>query len=94
MVEAVDRQQGDDVLGLKLARRCLPNRDFCTIALDAKLVGIGGIQEPSKVVLLVATDVHDPNKQISRTVCTWPAKDEEVCRDWDTGKLINSDNGE
>jgi hypothetical protein len=42
--------------------------------LDANLVGIGGIQEPRKVVLIVTTDIHDPNKQLSRMVCTWPAR--------------------
>jgi len=51
-----------------------------------------GIQEPRKVLLLVATDIHDPNKQLSRTVCTYPAKGKMVCRDWDTGKLIAGDN--
>jgi hypothetical protein len=43
MIEAVVRQQGRDALGVKLARRCMPDHDFCTTALDANLVGIGGI---------------------------------------------------
>jgi hypothetical protein len=81
MVEACARQQGTDTLGLKLAKRCLPGQDFCTTAIDANLVGIGGIQEPRKVVVIVATDVHDPNKQLSRMVCTWPIKGKRVCRD-------------
>jgi len=67
---------------------------FCTIALDAKLVGIGGIQEPRKVLVIVATDLHDQNKQLSRMVCTWPAKDKQVCREFDTGKLVTDDPGQ
>jgi hypothetical protein len=91
IVEAVIKQQGADAL-VKLARRCLPNQDFCTQSLDANLVGIGGIQEPRKVVVIVATDVHDQNKQIERIVCTWPMKGKKVCRDWSTGKLITGQN--
>ena len=94
MVKAVVSQQGKDALGVKLARRCMPGQDFCTIALDAKLVGIGGIQEPRKVLVIVATDLHDQNKQLSRMVCTWPAKDNQVCRDFDTGKLVTDDQGQ
>jgi hypothetical protein len=93
MVEAVIKQQGADALA-KLARRCLPNQDFCTQSLGANLVGIGGIQEPRKVVVIVATDVHDQNKQLMRMVCTWPAKGKQVCRDWSTGKLMTSDMGQ
>jgi len=74
MVKAVVEQQGSDSLGAKLARRCLPNQDFCVTALDAMLVGIGRIKEPRKVLVLVGTDVHDQNKQVQRMVCTWPAK--------------------
>src|SRR5262245_42996763 len=51
MVEAVARQQGQDALGVKLARRCLPGEDFCTMALDANLVVVGGASEPRKVLL-------------------------------------------
>jgi hypothetical protein len=91
MVEACGKQQGTDALGLKLAKRCLPGQDFCTTAIDANFVGIGGIQEPRKVLLLVATDIHDQNKQLSRTICTYPAKGKTVCRDWNTGKLIADD---
>lgn len=98
MAEACARQQGTDACGVKLARRCLPGQDFCMIALDANLVGIGGIQEPRKVMVLVASDVHDPHKQISRWVCTWPenwaAKDKQVCRDWDTGQLMTGESGQ
>lgn len=91
MVKAATEQQGKDALGVKVARRCLPNQDSCITALDAMLVGIGGIQEPRKVLVVVATDVHDQNKQLGRMVCTWPAKDKQVCRDWDTGKLVTGD---
>jgi hypothetical protein len=91
MVEACVKQQGTDALGVKLARRCKPGEDFCTIGVDANLVGIGGIQEPRKVLVLIATDPHDQNKLLSRTVCTWPAKGKQVCRDWDTGKLMTGD---
>ena len=94
MVKAVVSQQGQDALGVKLARRCLPDRDFRTTALDAKLVGIGGIQEPRKVIVIVTTDLHDHNKQLSRMVCTWPASGNQVCRDFDTGKLVTDDRGE
>ncbi len=88
MVKAVAEQQGKESLGVKLARRCLPNQDFCITVLDAMLVGIGGIPEPRKVVALVATDVHNQNEQVGRMICTWPAKDRQVCRDWNTGKLV------
>src|SRR6266550_2046551 len=91
MVEACARQQGQDVLGSKLAKRCQPGEDFCTTVIDANLVGIGGIQEPRKVLVIVSTDVRDQNKQLSRMVCTWPAKNIRVCRDWDTGKLVDTD---
>ena len=50
MVEGAARQQGLDVLGVKLAKRRLPGQDFCTMALDASFVGVGGIQRPRKVV--------------------------------------------
>jgi hypothetical protein len=91
MVKAAVSQQGQDAIGVKLARRCLPDQDFCTTTLDAKLTGIGGIQEPRKVFVIVATEVRDVNKQLSRMVCTWPAKDKQVCRDFDTGKLVTDD---
>jgi hypothetical protein len=52
MIQAVDQQQGKDTLGVKLARRCLPDRDFCTTTLDANLVGIGGLQEPERLSFL------------------------------------------
>jgi hypothetical protein len=89
MVAACARQQGTDALGIKLKKRCQPGEDICTIGIDANLVGIGGIQEPRKVLVLVAFDVHDQERQLSRTVCTWPAKGKQVCRDRDTGKLMN-----
>jgi hypothetical protein len=90
MVEAVVSQQGKDALGVKLSRRCLPNQDFCVMALDANFVGIHGMREPSKVILMVATDVRDSNQQLSRTVCTRPMGN-QVCRDWGTGKLLVDD---
>src|SRR5262249_14973964 len=61
MVEAVGHQQGMDTLAVKLAKRCQPGQDVCTMALDANLVGIGGIQEPRKVLVMVATDVNHPD---------------------------------
>src|SRR5262249_47906265 len=91
MVEACLRQQGQDALGIKLLKRGQPGQDFCTTAIDANLIGIGGIQEPGKVLLVVATDVHDPSIHLSRMVCTWPTKDIRVCRDWNTGKLMSDD---
>ncbi len=91
MVEACARQQGTEVLGLKLARRCQPGRDFCTTAIDANLIGIGRIQQPRKVAVIVATDVRDQSLQLSRVVCTWPTQDKRVCRDWNTGKLITDE---
>jgi hypothetical protein len=94
MVEAVARQQGNDALGVKLAKRCLPGEDFCSIGLDANLVGVGGIQEPRKVLVLVAFDIHDQNKQLARMVCTWPTKEKRVCRNWDTGQLMTDDIGQ
>jgi hypothetical protein len=87
MAKAAVRQQGTDALRVKLARRCLPGEDSCTMALDANLVGVGGIPEPTKVLLLIVTDLKDPSMQLSRTVCTRP-KGKPLCRDWNTGKLI------
>jgi hypothetical protein len=92
MVEACVRQQGQDALGVKLLKRCQPGQG--TTAIDANLVGIGGTQEPRKALLIVATDVRDPNIHLSRMVCTWPAKGVRVCRDWDTGKLMTDDEGQ
>ena len=94
MVRAVVQQEGKDALGVKLARRCMPGQDFCTIALDANFVGVGGIQEPRKVLLVVSTDIHDQNKQLQRMVCTYPAKGTVICRDWDTGKLMSAEHAQ
>jgi hypothetical protein len=91
MVEAVVREQGKDALGVQLAERCSEGEDVCTTALDANFVGIGGIQEPRQVVVIVAHAPHEPSKQLLRAVCTWPAKDKRVCRDFDTGKLITDE---
>jgi hypothetical protein len=41
LTKAVASQQGQDALGVKLARRCVPGQDFCTTALDASLVSSG-----------------------------------------------------
>jgi len=90
MVQTVAQQQGKDALGVKLAKRCTPGQDYCTMALDANLVGVGGIKEPRKVLVAVSTDVHDQNKQLSRLVCTYPSKGTVVCRDFDTGKLVST----
>lgn len=88
MVQAADRQQGTDTVKVKLAKRCLPNEDYCTMELDANLIGIGGIQEPRKVIVVVATDKKDSNLQLVRMVCTWPTKEIKVCRYFETGKLV------
>jgi hypothetical protein len=88
MVDANVRQQGPDTLGIKLARRCPPGQEFCTQSVAANLVGIGGIQEPRRVLVMVATALHDEHQQVMRMVCTWPAENKRVCRDWDTGKLM------
>jgi hypothetical protein len=71
-------------------KRCLPNEDYCTMELDANLIGIGGIQEPRKVIVVVATDKKDSNLQLFRMVCTWPTKEIKVCRYFDTGKLVGN----
>jgi len=95
MVEACSRQQGVETLGVKIAKRCLPGDNYCGITLDANLTGIGGIQEPRKVIVVVLTDVKNPDLQLSRAVCTYPEKSVRICRDWDTGKLLDdgADNG-
>jgi len=90
MIKAVVEQQGKEALGVKLAKRCEPGQAFCTASLDANLVGIAGIQEPRKVLVVVATDIHDQSKQLERMVCTYPAKGTGICRDWNTGKLISA----
>jgi hypothetical protein len=90
MVKAVVEQQGKDAIVPKLAKRCMPGEDFCTMSLDANFIGVGGIQELRKVRLVVATDAHDQDKQLQRMVCTYPAKGTVVCRDWDTGKLMSA----
>jgi hypothetical protein len=59
MVEACAKQQGADALGVKLARRCQPGQDFCTIGIDANLVGIGGIQEPRTLFVRVLELARD-----------------------------------
>jgi hypothetical protein len=90
MLKTAMQQQGKDVVVSKLARRCMPGEDFCTAAFDANLVGVGGIQEPRKVVLMISTDVHDEKKHLARLVCTHPMKGTVICRDWDTGKLMSA----
>jgi hypothetical protein len=87
MVDAALRQQGQDMLQAKVTPRCSPGEDVCTMLLDAKLVGVGGGKEARNVLLIVQTDVRDPQIHVSRVVCTWPFG-ERVCRDWNTGKFI------
>jgi len=89
MVESCARQQGKDVLGVKLAKRCDPAKESCFISIDANLVGVGGVQEPRKVAVYVGFDIHDQERQTFRMVCTWPDKKYKLCRDWMTGKLIS-----
>jgi hypothetical protein len=91
MVQACGQQQGSEALGLKLAKKCQPGQDFCTTAIDADLDGIGGIPERGKVLLTVTTDIRDPDRQLSRTVCTQPTHQARTCRDWDTGKRVVED---
>jgi hypothetical protein len=89
MAEAVSRQHGKDA-PVRTSRRCLPNQDYCTMVFDADFVGIHGMREPTKVILIVATDVRDEKLQLSRMVCT-RLKGQQVCRDWSTGKLVVDD---
>ena len=77
MLKAVLDQQGKDVLSLQLAKRCQPGQDWCSIVVTANLVGIGGIQEPRKVMVLVAFDADDIRKHRSRLISLGPPK---VCR--------------
>jgi hypothetical protein len=90
MIQTLSQQQGKDALESKLAKRCEPGKDYCFIAVDAQLPGVGGAQEPRKVMLIVAVDPNDVRKQLSRIVCI-QLKDRRICRDWDTGKLMMDD---
>jgi hypothetical protein len=90
MVQAVVQQQGQDALSLKLKPRCMPGEPYCTIALDADLIGIGNIKEPRLVRLIVSTDAQDKSKQLVRLVCTYPSKTTSVCRDFNTGNLVSA----
>jgi Caspase domain len=92
MLETCSHQQGMDACMLKVAKRCQPGANFCTMNVDANLVGIGGIQEPRKVIVMMATDTSNkqPLQFLSRIVCTYPAKDARVCREWDTGLRVNA----
>jgi hypothetical protein len=94
MVTTAIKQQGEDAIKVKLARRCLPGQNVCMMTLDAMLVGVAGSQEPRKVAVFLATDVHDQNKQMLRMVCTWPSKGKKVCRDFNSGKLIPDNQGQ
>ena len=87
IVEAGNQQQGAD-FNQKLARKCLPGNTFCSVMVDVNLVGVGGIQEPRKVLVIVGTDLHDEDKYLFRSVCIYPTRETLVCRDWDTGRLI------
>lgn len=88
MVQTSIKQQGENAVGLKLARRCAPSENVCMVTVDANLIGIGGIPEPRKVAIFIATDAQDKDKQLARMVCTWPEPHERFCRDWDTGELL------
>lgn len=88
MVQAAALQHGKDAIGPMLARRCPTGENICSIMLDAELIGIGGINEPRKVLVIVSTDFKDQNIQLSRSVCTYPADGTSICRDFDTGKLV------
>jgi hypothetical protein len=88
MTKAVLEQQGQEVLGLKLKPRRDPKTQKCTIALDAKLTGIGRIPEPRRVLVMVLTDCENVSTQFARIVCTYPAQHHQVCRDFDTGQLL------
>jgi predicted nucleic acid-binding protein len=55
------------------------------------LYNVSGDRLASMVRALVSFPGDDQNKQLERMVCTWPAKDKQVCRDWDTGKLVTGD---
>src|SRR5262245_17502344 len=58
IVEAGNQQQGAD-FKQKLVRKCLPGNTFCSTMVDVNLVGVGGIQEARKVLVIVGTDIHD-----------------------------------
>ena len=49
MTEASAHQQGSDALKAKLVRRCLPDEDHCTIAIDANLWGSAGNKTQEKL---------------------------------------------
>jgi hypothetical protein len=36
MVQAVAEQQGKDALGVKLAKRCMPGRDYCMMSMESR----------------------------------------------------------
>jgi hypothetical protein len=66
MVEACGRQQGNDALEVKLAKRCKPGEDICTLGIDAgpvaELVGIeGGVV--SGVFNLESSGVEAPDRR-------------------------------
>jgi hypothetical protein len=86
-IAAVAKEHGTDALGAMLGKRCFPDKDYCVIALDAKFTGIGGSQEPRMVILLIFVDPNDIKTQFRRAVCI-RFNDRQVCRDWNTGKLM------
>jgi hypothetical protein len=86
-VATVAKQKGPDALGSMLGKRCFPGKDHCVIILDAEFTGIGGSKEPRKVILLVSVDPNDSRMQYDRVVCV-RLSDTQVCRDWNTGKLM------
>jgi hypothetical protein len=87
MMETAARQQGMPALEGMLLRRCMPGEDYCTAMITANLIGIGGIKEPRRVDLILATDVRDEKNHKARMVCTWPTDLMKVYRDWGSGQL-------
>jgi hypothetical protein len=49
IMQLAAQQKGEAGLSSMLAQRCVPNETYCTIKLEAEMVGIGGIKEPRKV---------------------------------------------
>ena len=46
-----------------MARKCPPGQDYSWPRGRADFVGIAGIREPRKVVLILATEVRDKDEQ-------------------------------
>jgi hypothetical protein len=87
MVEVVAKQQGMGALATKLAKRCPSGKSFCVVTLDADFVGIGRSPEPRKVVMIFVVESNDFKTHPLTAVCI-KFNDRQVCRDWDTGKVM------